>query len=482
MGVKCGVDIPLDVDEQPAGKLHFMYELLLPLHNDHVCRESLNGNNEGSAAGGRGQELHEVAIVGNLSSSLSQLKYRDYSFSHHCYVRHFGPSGFGLVSKFSRNMAGPRARYNTAALSSLDFLSHENPGTRTKIHRSDIIMWSALTHLPALRTFKSKSILRSSAIEWLTTEVILGSLKTLDIVVHLKCNSQRSDILIGFLCSLPPLDNLALTGKIRPTRCNRWIPFHAPSLKRLQLITIKHRDSTFDLVSLGAMMQPPLPLLEHLRITVQRSKGNSDEVGMYKILGAMPRLQSIVLELDSSISSRHTDFWTQNHKLDSERDQQLTDPYIMDALVNSAIDEKLAIAIFRAISSAKPDRSLPLERLEIRPSGDHPYGWTFKDFGTDLPAVMKHIERSCLVKRRYPGLGSDVLTVNQVRNDRAGRKIYLPKRLKEPTESIYRRVWPMRPGTKGDWKNDWHSFPLQLEEVPNQHDTIMRPLLPCSIL
>lgn len=233
------------------------------------------------------------------------------------------------------------------------------------------------TQPPALQTFKSKSVLQSRAIECLATMVILESLKTLGIVVHIKYNSHHSKVLLEFPRSLPPLDNLALTCKIRPTRCKKWIPSYAPNLERLQLMMVEHRDSSLDLVSLSAMMQPPLLLLEHLRITIQRSKSNSDEAGMYKSLGAMPRLQSIVIELDSSISSRHIEFRALERKTMSEYDPNVTIPRIMDTLVNSAVDQELAIAISNTISAAKHDRSLPLERLELRPSGRSISGYNF---------------------------------------------------------------------------------------------------------
>jgi hypothetical protein len=73
-------------------------------------------------------------------------------------------------------------------------------------------------------------------------------------------------------------------------------------------------------------------------------------------------------------------------------------PYLTDASVNSAVDEMLAIAIFRTISTAKPGRSLPLKRLEVLPSGDCGPGRS-GDFGTHWPGIMQHIEHSWLVKR-----------------------------------------------------------------------------------
>jgi hypothetical protein len=454
VGVKYGVDKPLDIDEQPAAKLSFMYELLLPLQND---RENLE-RSEAVSRDGNG----DLAIIGSLSASLTQLKHRN-AHSHYSCVRRTDPSGFELVS---RNSIGPHPRYKAAALSSLELLSQHPLELEEKIGRSDIIMWSILTHLPALNTLKSKLVFCSRALKWLTSNAsdgILGSLKTLGVVLDSRDMSRRPNALVSFLRSLPPLEHLALAGEIHSTRCKEWISFHASSLERLQLTTTNYRNSTFNLVSLSATMQSPLLLLEHLSITIKRSKGNSDEVSMYKILGAMPRLQSIVLGLDTSTSSQHTEFWAQRGRPDSERDADLGNLYVLDALVNKAVDDKSAIAIFRMISAAKHDRSLPLERLEVRP--DCGSGEALDYLFIDWDTLIECIERSWLVMRRYPGLGSDELSVSQIQCQAKPRKQRPPIKFDAYTEIILRKIWPPRAETKANWRKDWqkewHSFPLE---------------------
>jgi hypothetical protein len=305
--VRCAVTEDPDLHKRPTARATFTYELLLTLQNDYILRrENISRRGAGDGEG----RFFDLALVGTLSASLTQLKHRDIYPSQHHRVRQIDPSEFELVS---RTTTGPRARYRAATLSTLDLTSQKPLDKRQEIRRSGIVIWSILTHLPALRTLKSSLVVHSDALEYLTAKGILGSLKTLDIVIHSKSKSQRPDILVGFLRSLPPLENLALAGEIHPTRCEEWMSFHASSLKRLQLMPLKYRDGTFDLVSLSVILEPPLPLLEHLTITIKRSKGDLDEVGMYKILGAMPRLQSIVLGRDASISF-HSEFWTEKHK------------------------------------------------------------------------------------------------------------------------------------------------------------------------
>lgn len=191
-------------------------------------------------------------------------------------------------------------RYNAASLSTLNLTSANPPGSTAGIYYSDIVMWSILTHLPALSHFNPQCKVHRSALVWLTANSTLGLLKTIDLNLHSECMSRSPSVLIRFLCSLSTLESLALAGEIHPARSGEWALSHASTLKRLQLKTVKRSDSVFNLVALRAMTPTPLPLLEHLSITIKRSEGDSNEVSMYKVLGTMPRLQSVILGLDCS--------------------------------------------------------------------------------------------------------------------------------------------------------------------------------------
>jgi hypothetical protein len=129
VGVKRGVDKPLDIDEQPAAKLFSMYELLLPLQNDYICRESLNRIEAGDE-----DVIGDLATVGNLSAGLIHLKQRHTYDKQHCAVRRTDSSGFEFIR---RRMIGPQARYASASLASLDFISHFTPEHSAKIRESE---------------------------------------------------------------------------------------------------------------------------------------------------------------------------------------------------------------------------------------------------------------------------------------------------------------------------------------------------------
>lgn len=455
------MDETLDPQERPAATSSFMYEMILPLDKDFdFCSESLSGRGIPDWLGIR----PSLAMVGTLSRNLTQMRhltqYRDYEM-----VEQMGPHEFELGCRLLDKPLAPR--YKPASLSTLELLN--NPWA--DIRQQYIIMCSTLTYLPALIHLKSECQFHRDALAWLTANSPLASLKTLDINLHSECISQSPLVLIDFLCGLPPLEGLALAGEIHTAQSDGLISVHASTLKRLQLKTIDRSDTVFDLMALRALTKTPLLLLEHLSITIKRSKGDSDEVSAYKILGTMPRLQSIILGLDCSdvivSTSPHepfvtdastTEFWQQTWPVDENiHDRCPTFKNFRDALINSAVDEKLAKAIFRTISAAKSVRWLPLERLEVRPSGGCDFGGSLRRFSPDWSAVMQHIECSWLVKRKYPGLGSDVLSVSQIQSQRPGKKCRIPAKL----ETIFRRVFPVRAGTEGDWQKDWHSFPLE---------------------
>lgn len=80
----------------------------------------------------------------------------------------------------------------------------------------------------------------------------------------------------------------------------------------------------------------------------------------------------------------NTEFCQQTWTADANvHDRQSSYNNLRDTLVNSAVDQELAAAIFRVISATKPIRSLPMERLEVRPSG----GCDFSEHCSDLVLI-----------------------------------------------------------------------------------------------
>lgn len=117
------------------------------------------------------------------------------------------------------------------------------------------------------------------------------------------------------------------------------------------------------------------PEIRELHIQFRRSRGDAAEVGIYKLLGSLPKLRHLslglsaapppVLELDNGVQ----DTAIEPH-FDDIGSAYAQRPYrkghYRDALDNSAIDRKLAFYIFHAVSSGKASGSAPLQSLDVR--------------------------------------------------------------------------------------------------------------------
>jgi hypothetical protein len=127
------------------------------------------------------------------------------------------------------------------------------------------------------------------------------------------------------------------------------------------------------------------PILEDLPLPFPHSKGDRRELAIYKTLGAIPRLQRpFPLTLSSSDRTVLKD--TEDHDVEisnnpsfNEIHQQFPPPSVYDmegdrprngrvrnSLVNSALDETLARAVFQSISTRRGRDTLPVERLKLR--------------------------------------------------------------------------------------------------------------------
>jgi len=112
--------------------------------------------------------------------------------------------------------------------------------------------------------------------------------------------------------------------------------------------------------------------LEILSICIERSRGDREEVALYQTIGSLSRLTSLELTLSThqaltdsvpTVDSRFDEY--EKTILGVAETRQLFLPHrgrnitscighVRSALINSAVDEKLAVQIAQAISSGKP--------------------------------------------------------------------------------------------------------------------------------
>lgn len=248
------------------------------------------------------------------------------------------------------------------------------------------------------------------------------------------------------------------------------------------------------------------PAMEALTIQIKRSRGDAAEVARYRALGRLPWLRRLTLKLDASPppiipddiiqnASRENGPWRPYFPWPGHTDVEPwfeegwdceiaygLSPYrkghVRDALVNSAIDSDLALAIFRVIDAAKQViRSSglmsvmeiqSLERVEISTFGDG----SFPQVGLHGPPARGFQENLSLVKRKWVverdvrDDSRDVLHVHEI--DKGERMKAEARCLGRPQpgdgfREIWHRAWPanIADGT-GDWWREWTSRPLEL--------------------
>jgi hypothetical protein len=246
---------------------------------------------------------------------------------------------------------------------------------------------------------------------------------------------------------------------------------------RLHILSRFYIASASEFTQLGAFY----PRIEHLSVVVRRSKGDCDEVTRYKALGAsFPRLKRVALTLDASPPGvvwpprvvwsmpvprpENTIDSFENHYC---RVRPYTNGHVMDVMVNSALDARLARQIFEAIAS--PSLETMMIRVKggtdfvpyPRPPGERPMG---QAPGLALTPWLNGLAREWVIERLFPEAD---LEVKEIGRNAEGwvREAWDPLKVHEmdPLVKHFRTLWPeTRSGSKG-WFDDWESWPLASE-------------------
>ncbi|KAJ5396827.1 hypothetical protein N7509_004940 [Penicillium cosmopolitanum] len=226
---------------------------------------------------------------------------------------------------------------------------------------------------------------------------------------------------------------------------------------------------------------------------MRRTYGDAREVKSYRLLGSLPKLQHLSLDLDVSDLLRDVsniqgilgeDMWPEesddeefdegwipfdmealpNHEFHREFDLEIydvtrsnapTNGRIRGALINAAIDKSLACSIFETISGGKPKVSVPLERLDLKAIEVGEFGGVMSDATL---GVFKTIAKQWRVEKN-PRYDTD---------EPVAKETGEPVRFLTPTMTLpdpemarsWRLLWPEN--ESGDWKEEWHSFPLSV--------------------
>ncbi|KAG2418918.1 hypothetical protein HFD88_002021 [Aspergillus terreus] len=299
-------------------------------------------------------------------------------------------------------------------------------------------------------------------------------------------------------CSFPSLKSLALSfGQTRPSR--RWIiklQHFFTNISSLSTLRLSEWSGFFPLhASLGhhtgltTLLISPTPgacleaidlqylstnflSLVELSIPIQRTRGSLSEVSEYKMLGALPNLRYLKLELCTLPKVILENPWHRrtylrvNRRWGQFRRERLVDHdnsnheyhrtelrkgHIMDILTNSAVDEPLACSIFQAISSAKPHNAVPLERLRLEVSS------LANVEGPILRKILRTISPLWCIQRVQSEKGCFATSKETDDQAHATDTMYT-ETASETYEAILRYVWP--PIENSVWRDHWKSVPL----------------------
>ncbi|RYP31403.1 hypothetical protein DL767_005803 [Monosporascus sp. MG133] len=279
----------------------------------------------------------------------------------------------------------------------------------------------------------------------------------------LQTSEPSVDVLLQ---TLRPLQNLELTGFIGESTFMAILHHHGATLAKLKLIPDFQR-----LRSTGPPMrfvisyshiqdlQKQCPGLRELELLLPRSKGDQQEVDIYRTLGALPRLKRLSLLLDCS---KHD--ITGVIKMGCLHIGAHNAQAVRDCLINAAVDSSLASSIFNLIfhnqklSHGIPDPFFRQLTLQVVRAG------VFGDDGSDVEfdRVLHWLGRSWHCERDPRDSHSECLLVREIgKGEREGLRQWLDDDISyvgEGFKDIWTSLWPEK---TGDWREDWASLPLQ---------------------
>lgn len=353
--------------------------------------------------------------------------------------------------------------------------------------------WNKHAVFSALRILKLESTVTDEALSWAVANCTFHSLTTLFLSVRPRGNRAKETdeyhiLLDSFLQSLPPLQNLRVTGRVRQNTLDAILERHGKSLRRLWLETSQEYDRFVFNAKEVNKIQQNCPTLEDLILKpIPRSKGDAQETAIYKSLGAIPKLQRLTLTLDSSNfrvlegaefinddDPNAEDYEIPNDPSFDEFHQQFAydgrgyqprKGHIRDALINSALDETLARAIFNYISNSKAHHALPLEYLRLHSSGGGEFGGLVSMDASGLKQAIDSLGREWLLTRSLRDDSRDKVISREIgkrsREEYEGRKFHpIDRAAWLKVEPVFRRIWPEMEDGTGDWHKDWYSWPL----------------------
>lgn len=358
--------------------------------------------------------------------------------------------------------------------------------------------WSSLHHLALGGGIECYSGVNEEALTWILENCSLVRLKTLRIRLHRDDDAierpNYTDVAVRFFKALEPLEELSVSGSLEPQILDAVLCRHGQSLKKLNL---RPFESFFPEDGRHIPMvcaeehvlqiQAQCLVLEDLTIPIKRTKSDACEAAIYRSLGALARVQNLLLILDCSnwevarsaeISNNNPCFGEEDCRFYPRNEDDhgpLQRGHVRESFLNCAVDETLARSIWATICRNKVGSRL--QSLKIYTTGGGSFG--LGSCYLDVQAVCDHLSRSWLVER---GVRDDEYWDNiSVRELGRQAREMRDKELSDEQRYIYRepsaasrhsaadscsagdivrRIWPCGDGNT-DWREVWSSLPLQ---------------------
>jgi hypothetical protein len=356
----------------------------------------------------------------------------------------------------------------------------EHPIPNRVIGAEVMNIWITNADFANLRVFRMGQMVSPAAALEPLVNLSFPNLNTLRFTCDERPGIEYYETVKGFILGLPVLVDLELQEWDFDT--STLADALSPDLTNLSLVT----DVVFGGLPDGnetTQIVKRCQKLVDLLIPLRRSRGDVGEVAKYKTLGSLPRLRYLSLylevsllppipaatgapgQLDTPIEPHFDDFdrecaMAQRHEPDTAWPYR--NGHLKDLLHNAALDEKLALAIFHAVSSGKSSGSLPLLELSVSTTGmTHqpcrlPGAASFQVFSREFGSLDQPIT----IMRKSTGGYRHELEVKQ-RDIGHWRPIIRQENINRhtPFAASFRRLWPEKEGS-AHWWDDWESKPL----------------------
>lgn len=351
--------------------------------------------------------------------------------------------------------------------------------------------FDCLQHLQLWGGRETHSIgLTGETMEWVAQNHSFPQLRTLGVYLYrddmFHERPHYSDNAVAFFQSFPALEELTVHGPIDVRIFEAIVCHHGQKLRKLALHPSEanpssriangreQREIPLELTKeLISQLQAQCPALEDLALPIKRDLSSASEASLYRSFSKMPRLTSLLLNLDCSNwriildpayspgftgddaeplaynTHFHNDREPTYHALPVKKGD------LNKTFINAAVDEALARAIWELVSARKIGTRL--ERLKLWTTGAGEYGGY-----SGLHYLQKFIDqlsRSWLIERDPRRDVGDVVVREIGKRQRDMNNNTLSKTLESSEAQVFRAIWPSKEGSR-DWQDDWSSFPF----------------------